>query len=207
MDHGLAYEALSRGSIDVADAYSTDAKISRYGLTLLTDDRNFFPSYEAVYVYRTDAARRAPRAIAAIRALSGTIDEASIARLNAEAEIDGRTFSSIAAEFLRTRAGADGAAVRQGREPLFRGMLSVIRAEGPTARSCSRGGRLRLATLIGLPLGIFARRERRIGRVIIGATSIAQTIPALALLCFFIPLAGHGHPPGAPGALPSRAAP
>ncbi len=194
MDHGLAYEALARGSIDVADAYSTDAKISRYGLTLLADDRRFFPSYEAVYVYRADAARRAPRAIAAIRALSGTIDEASIARLNAEAEIDARTFSSIAAEFLRTRSGAGGAAVRQGRESLLRGMLSVIRAEGPTHLMLVAVASL-LATLIGLPLGIFARRERRIGRVIIGATSIAQTIPALALLCFFIPLLGTGTRP------------
>ncbi len=93
MDHGLAYEALSRGSIDVADAYSTDAKIARYGLKVLADDRRFFPSYEAVFLYRAGAARRAPRAIAAIRALSGTIDADSIGRLNAEAEIDGRTFA------------------------------------------------------------------------------------------------------------------
>ena len=101
MDHGLAYEALARGSIDVADAYSTDAKIARYGLKVLADDRRFFPSYEAVFLYRAGAARRAPRAIEAIRALSGTIDGDSIGRLNAEAEIDGRTFASIAQEFLR----------------------------------------------------------------------------------------------------------
>ena len=61
MDHGLAYEALARGSIDVADAYSTDAKIARYGLKVLADDRQFFPSYEAVFLYRAGAARRAPR--------------------------------------------------------------------------------------------------------------------------------------------------
>jgi osmoprotectant transport system permease protein len=194
MDHGLAYEALGRDAIDVADAYSTDAKIARYGLTLLTDDRHFFPSYEAVYLYRADVARRAPRAIEAIRALSGTIDASSIAALNAEAEIDGRTFASIAEEFMRARRGDGGVAVRQRREALLPGIVSVVRAEGPTHLMLVAVASV-LATLVGVPLGIFARRERRIGRVIIGATSIVQTIPALALLCFFIPLLGTGTRP------------
>jgi osmoprotectant transport system permease protein len=196
MDHGLAYEALARGSIDVADAYSTDAKIARYGLTILADDRKFFPSYEAVFLYRAGAARRAPRAIEAIRALSGTIDGASIGRLNAEAEIDGRTFASIAHEFLRTRdgAGAGGATLRQARAPLWPGMLSVIRAEGPTHLMLVAIASV-LATMVGVPLGIFSRWEPRIGRVVIGATSVVQTIPALALLCFFIPLLGTGTRP------------
>jgi osmoprotectant transport system permease protein len=196
MDHGLAYEALARGSIDVADAYSTDAKIARYGLKVLADDRRFFPSYEAVFLYRAGAARRAPRAIAAIRALSGTVDGDSIGQLNAAAEIDGHTFASIAQEFLRTRAGGSsgGVTLRQGRAGLWPGMLSVIRAEGPTHLMLVGIASL-LATLVGVPLGIFARWERRIGRVIIGATSVVQTIPALALLCFFIPLLGTGTRP------------
>ncbi len=196
MDHGLAYEALARGSIDVADAYSTDAKIARYGLKVLDDDRGFFPSYEAVFLYRAGAVRRAPRAIAAIRALSGTIDADEIRRLNAEAEIDGRTFASIGQEFLRARDGgpANGATLRQGRAALWPGMLSVIRAEGPTHLMLVAIASL-LATLVGVPLGIFSRWERRVGRVVIGATSVVQTIPALALLCFFIPLLGTGTRP------------
>jgi osmoprotectant transport system permease protein len=196
MDHGLAYEALARGAIDVADAYSTDAKIARYGLKILEDDRRFFPSYEAVFLYRAGAARRAPRAIAAIRALSGTIDADSIGRLNAEAEIDGRTFPSIAQEFLRGRDGGEvtGATLRQGRAALWPGMVSVIRAEGPTHLMLVAIASL-LATLVGVPLGIFSRWERRVGRILIGATSIVQTIPALALLCFFIPLLGTGTRP------------
>jgi osmoprotectant transport system permease protein len=195
MDHGLAYEALARGAIDVADAYSTDAKIARYNLKILADDLRFFPSYEAVFLYRADAVRRAPRAVQAIRALSGTIDADSIGRLNAEAEIDGRTFASIAQEFLRGRDGGDaGATLRQGRAGLWPGMLSVIRAEGPTHLMLV-GIASVLATLVGVPLGIFSRWERRIGRVVIGATSVVQTIPALALLCFFIPLLGTGTRP------------
>jgi osmoprotectant transport system permease protein len=197
MDHGLAYEAIGRGSIDVADAYSTDAKIARYGLTLLADDRRFFPSYQAVFLYRSDAARRAPKAVGAIRALAGTMDRARIAALNAEVEIDGQTFASVADEFVRARsgrAGVPGAAGAERRQALGPGIVSVIRAEGPTHLALVALSSL-FATLIGVPLGIVAQRSRRSGRIVIGVTSVLQTIPALALLCFFIPLLGTGTKP------------
>jgi osmoprotectant transport system permease protein len=193
MDHGLAYEALARGSVDVADAYSTDAKIARYGLKLLSDDKHFFPSYEAVFLYRVDAARRAPRAIEAIRALSGTIDNATIAELNAGAELDGRTCASVAQEYVHSRAGA-AMATPERRQRLLPGILTVVRTEGPTHLLLVAVSSL-LASAIGVPLGIVACRARRVGRVVLGATSVLQTIPALALLCFFIPLFGTGVKP------------
>ncbi len=190
MDHGLAYDALARGAIDVADAYSTDAKIARYSLKVLEDDQRFFPSYQAVFLYRADAARRAPRSIEAIRRLSGTIDGASIASLNADAELDGRTFPSIAQEFVRSRAG-EAVAPPERRQRLLAGILTVVRTEGPTHLMLVALSSL-LATAVGVPLGILARRAPRAGRFVLGATSVLQTIPALALLCFFIPLLGTG---------------
>ncbi|MDO6415667.1 ABC transporter permease/substrate-binding protein [Sphingomonas sp. BIUV-7] len=45
-----------------------------------------------------------------------------------------------------------------------------------------------LALLIGLPLGLLAARRPRFGSVILGAASLAQTIPGLALLALFYPL-------------------
>jgi osmoprotectant transport system permease protein len=193
MDHGLAYDALARGSIDVADAYSTDAKIARYGLKVLEDDKRFFPSYEAVFLYRADAARRAPRSLDAIRRLAGTIDAASIAALNAEAELGGRTFASIAQEFVHSRAG-EPVAPPERRQHLLPGIVSVVRTEGPTHLMLVALSAL-LATALGVPLGILARRAPRAGRFAIAATSVLQTIPALALLCFFIPVLGTGARP------------
>ena len=42
IDHGLGYAALTNGSIDVKDAYSTDAKIAENDLVALEDDLHFF---------------------------------------------------------------------------------------------------------------------------------------------------------------------
>src|SRR5436189_110469 len=57
LDHGLAYEALAAGEIDVMDLYSTDAKIERYRIAVLADDRGYFPAYDAVLLARAAGAR------------------------------------------------------------------------------------------------------------------------------------------------------
>src|SRR5207244_11542205 len=45
-----------------------------------------------------------------------------------------------------------------------------------------------VAAAIGLPAGIIAAHRPRIGRPLLAAASIAQTIPSLALLGFLLPL-------------------
>ncbi|MES9775008.1 ABC transporter permease/substrate-binding protein [Priestia megaterium] len=49
-----------------------------------------------------------------------------------------------------------------------------------------------IALLIAIPLGIFLTRKKRIAEVVIGITSVFQTIPSLALLGLLIPLVGIG---------------
>src|SRR5205085_3579288 len=70
IDHALGYAALKSGEIDVKDAYSTDAKISELNLVVLADDQNFFPRYDAVFLFRFDMPAEA---IAVLHKLEGTI--------------------------------------------------------------------------------------------------------------------------------------
>ena len=76
LDHGLAYEALAAGQIDVIDAYTTDAKIARYRLRVLEDDRRFFPAYDAVILQRRDFAQQFPRSWEALRDLAAELRQA-----------------------------------------------------------------------------------------------------------------------------------
>jgi len=80
IDHALGYAALKSGEIDVKDAYSTDAKIAEYDLVTLEDDLQFFPRYDAVFLYRLALPTST---IAALRKLEGTLDEERMIRLNA----------------------------------------------------------------------------------------------------------------------------
>ena len=100
LDHGLAYEAIVERQVDAIDIYSTDAKLDKYGLTVLEDDRKYFPRYDAVLLYRADLPQRLPKTWAALTKLEGTIDDASMRRMNAAAELEGKDFSAVAASFL-----------------------------------------------------------------------------------------------------------
>lgn len=51
------------------------------------------------------------------------------------------------------------------------------------------------AIAIAVPLGILLARHRRYAELVIGLTSVIQTIPSLALLGFMIPLFGIGKQP------------
>ena len=103
IDHALGYSALVNGSISVKDAYSTDAKIEQNDLVVLKDDLQFFPKYEAVFLFRSST--RAD-AIAVLRRLENTLDETRMIRLNAEAE---RTKNYARAADLYFNVGAASA--------------------------------------------------------------------------------------------------
>src|SRR4029077_17940983 len=110
LDHGLAYEAIAQKQVDAIDIYSTDAKLDKYGLTVLADDRNYFPRYDAVLLYRADLPQRLPKTWAALKQLEGRIDDATMRKMNAGAELEGKDSAAAAAEFLAHRAGAAQAA-------------------------------------------------------------------------------------------------
>lgn len=174
LDHDIAYQALATGAIDVTDLYATDAKILKYDLTILTDDRRHFPAYEAVVLYRLDVAKRYPKVIDAIRRLSGALTAKRMIELNAEVELDGETESRAAAAFLTQEFGVETGAVdasvyseilRHTRDHLYLVCTSML-----------------CAILVALPLGIAAAKHATFGQPILGAVGVIQTIPSLALL-------------------------
>jgi len=182
LDHGLAYEALAAGKIDVMDIYTTDAKIARYRLRVLTDDRGYFPRYDAVLLYRLDAPGRFPKEFEALKELEGRIDEAAMIRMNAAAELEGRSFAQAAAMFFGDQSGERRS---------FLGLLF-----GPDFWRLTREHLLlvfvSLAASIaaGVPLGMVAAKLPRTAQPVLAAVGLIQTIPALALLAFLIALVG-----------------
>jgi osmoprotectant transport system permease protein len=189
IDHTLGYEALQRGSIDVADVYTTDAKIARLDLALLEDDRHFFPAYEAVLLYRADVLTRFSAFARVLERVRGALDAATMQRLNARAELDGASFTRVATDFV------GGSHSRSPEHRSFvAGLIDSVVRHGPRHVELVFGALL-LSTLVGVPLGVLAYARRRVGVFVLGITSVVQTIPSLALFCFFIPLFGIGATP------------
>jgi osmoprotectant transport system permease protein len=168
--------------VDVIDVFSTDGQLAREDVVLLADDRRFFPDYAAVLLARAAVRERLPRTWAALeRQLAGRLDNATMARLNAEADLDGRPFAAVAASFL----GGPGPALSRGRDLPALTLQHLLLV----------GVSLAVAVALGVPLGILAARRRRLGQVELMGVGVLQTIPALALLSFMIPLFGIGRLP------------
>ncbi|MBI1732827.1 MAG: ABC transporter permease subunit, partial [Gammaproteobacteria bacterium] len=187
LDHDVSYRAVADGALDVIDLYSTDAEILRFDLRALADDRGFFPRYEAVLLYRLDLDRRVPGALRAMARLQGRIDLDSMIRMNAAARIDGAAETNVAAEFLLAELGVQPVLTADTRA----GRLLRTTRDHLVLVALSLGA----AILVAVPLGVWAARHEPAARWVLGATGAVQTVPALALLVFLIPVLGIGFAP------------
>jgi osmoprotectant transport system permease protein len=107
-----------------------------------------------------------------------------MARLNSLADLDGRSFAEVAATFLgRSPRGAAG---RWTGRDLLRLTLEHLWLVGIAVGA---------ATALGIPVGILAARRRWLAQLQLMGVGMLQTIPALALLAFMIPLFGIGKMP------------
>lgn len=186
LEHGLAYTALAQDQIDVIDVYTTDPNIQVQNLRLLRDDLQVFPRYEALLVYRIDLPAQQPVVWAALERLQDSIPADAIRRMNAAVEFEGRSFAAVARDWL-DRGSAAGANVPQTLiDRLFAPDLMRLGAQ----HVLLVGASLMLSIFVGIPLGVWAQRDPRIGNWIITGAALLQTIPSLALLAFLIALLG-----------------
>ena len=209
VDHGLKFGAVTAGQLDVIDVYSTDAAIEGHRLRVLVDDRAYFPRYDAVLLYRTGLEQRLPRTHAALVALQGRLDDVTMRRLNARAEIGGERFGAIAATFVAGTGPGDlpsggsqqavtdaesaraasaqppaGAATRRLWHALFDADFLRLSSEHLVLVFAS----LVLSVLVGIPLGIWCAGSAAARRWVLPVVGLVQTIPSLALLAFLITL-------------------
>ncbi len=176
LDHAISYAAIADGSIDLMDAYSTDAKLVEYDLVVLDDDLRFFPEYKAVFLYRLDLD---PAALAAIRSMEGQIDEKRMIALNAEAERSNDFGRAASLYFTKAGEAPPPETETTFWEKLLGWTLQHLLLVGVS---------MFFAILIGIPLGIRASRPGKLSQMILGVTGIIQTIPSLALLALLVPV-------------------
>lgn len=187
MQHELSYTALANGDIDAMELYSTDAKILRFDILALEDDKKFFPIYNAVYLYRADLEQRVPEVAALLGKLEGRIGEAEAVAMNAKADLDDIPEQEVAAGFL-------GATL---------GIGVTVETESTSARIVRNtlehllmvGLAMLMGVFVAIPIGFLAYKMPHLGVPLLGVLGIMLTIPSLALLVFMLPVFGIGLPP------------
>jgi len=183
IEHGLAYQALAEQSVDVIDVYSTDGEIPRYDLTILQDDLEFFPVYQAIALYR----RELPAKISSIfNRLAHSLNEKTMQDLNAAVVFEGRTHAEIAHRFLLNNRFIDSDA-RERTDIMALDILAKTKTHLQLTFIALLG-----AMIIAIPLGVIVYHYGSLAKPILYITGLLQTIPSIALLAFMIPLFGIG---------------
>ncbi|HET6611782.1 MAG TPA: glycine betaine ABC transporter substrate-binding protein [Kofleriaceae bacterium] len=100
MELGLIYRAISAGEVDVIAGNSTDGQIAHLGLVMLTDDKHYFPPYDAAPVIRAEVAAAHPAAVEAIRSIAGTISADRIRAANYAVDSEHQAPKQVAAKLL-----------------------------------------------------------------------------------------------------------
>jgi len=185
LEHGLAYKAMEDKQIDLTDVYSTDGEIPKYALTILEDDKNFFPKYFAVSFYKSGMDLKIKEIAGRI---SGKITETEMQDMNEEVLYENKSFTQVADNFLKKKNLISNKVTQSNENE---SMLSEIIPKALQHLKITFIA-LVLAILIAVPMGILIYFYSSISKPVLYIAGLLQTIPSIALLAFMIPLFGIG---------------
>lgn len=103
MDIGLKYEAIKSGKIDVMNIFTTDGQLSGADLTVLKDDKHFFPTYYCATVVREETLREHPELEGILEKMKGILSDSEMIDMNYKVDVEHRTGREVAAEFLQRK--------------------------------------------------------------------------------------------------------
>lgn len=104
VDVVLKYDAVESGSFDAMVVYATDGLNKRAGLTILADDRQFFPEYNGAILVRDDLFQdfydAAPELEQVLELLTGQVSNEDMVSLTYAIDVDRQDIDQTAHDFL-----------------------------------------------------------------------------------------------------------
>lgn len=100
MDLTLVYRALAEGQVDVVAGDATAGLIEALNLSMLEDDRQYFPPYDAVPVVHAATLLRHPEIGAAIARVSGRVTAEAMRRMNYAVDAERQDPAAVVTAFL-----------------------------------------------------------------------------------------------------------
>jgi len=103
MDLALTYQALADRKVEVIAGDSTNGLIIALGLTVLEDDRHYFPAYQAAPVVSSKDAAKLSTLQTALSVLAGVVTDDDMRRLNYEIDGKRRDIAKVVKEFRQEK--------------------------------------------------------------------------------------------------------
>jgi len=102
LDTGVIYTATQKGQdCNFGEVFQTDGRIAALGLTVLEDDKQFFPVYQGGFTLQADVLAKYPKIADVMALMSPKLTTEEMQKLNAKVDVDGENPETVAAEWLK----------------------------------------------------------------------------------------------------------
>lgn len=99
-DTGAIYSATDNGECNIGEVFSTDGRIPALDLTVLEDDRQFFPAYNAAPVFNTELLDEFPALEQVLEPIAAALTDDVMQELNRQVDVEGRDPADVAYEWM-----------------------------------------------------------------------------------------------------------
>ncbi|WP_420369121.1 glycine betaine ABC transporter substrate-binding protein [Curtobacterium sp. L1-20] len=100
LDTGTVYTATDRGKCNFGEVFTTDGRIKSLGLTVLEDDKGFFPAYNVAPVLDSATLEEYPQLKGVYDQISPKLTDAVLQELNRQVDVEGREPADVAFEWM-----------------------------------------------------------------------------------------------------------
>lgn len=98
---GPIYNAIAKGNpCNFGEVFATDGRIAALGLTVLQDDKKFFPPYNLSLNVRGQVLEKNPQIQNVMDPVSKFLTTPELQKLNAQIDVDGKTAQEVASKWL-----------------------------------------------------------------------------------------------------------
>jgi len=101
LDTGVIYNEVAKGdTCTFGEVFTTDGRIAALDLTVLTDDKQFFPNYNASLTLRQEILDEYPQIADYMNPVIAKLDDATMTELNSQVDTQGLDPSDVAEDWL-----------------------------------------------------------------------------------------------------------
>lgn len=100
LDTGAVYNATAEGKCNFGEVFTTDGRIETLDLTLLADDKKFFPEYNITPYVNSAKLKQYPQMASVYNQVSAKMTNAEMMRLNRQVDVEGREPADVAYDWM-----------------------------------------------------------------------------------------------------------
>lgn len=99
-DVGAIYQATAEGACNFGEVFTTDGRIKALDLTVLEDDKQYFPSYNAAPAFNAEFLEKNPGVQDVMAQIAPLLTDEVLLDLNYQVDVEGREPADVAYEWM-----------------------------------------------------------------------------------------------------------